>query len=74
MKMADKDNLEEEVKRHFGGLVSLVKDLKARLERLENVTEHDLNKEIKAIMEKQTVLEELIVANTERIKRIDCEV
>ena len=75
--MTDKDNLEEEVKsmkRHFGGLVSLVKDLKARLERLENVTEHDLNKEIKAIMEKQAVLEELIVANTERIKRIDCEV
>ena len=63
MKMADKDNLEEEVKtmkRHFGGLVSLVKDLKNRLERLENGTEHDLNKEIKVIMEKQTAIEELM--------------
>ena len=40
--MADKNNLEEKVKvmkRHFGGLVSLVKDLKARLENIEKRTE-----------------------------------
>ena len=58
--MAGKDNLEEEVKamkRHFGGVVSLVKDLKVRLEKLEKRTEDASNKEIKAILEKQTILE-----------------
>ena len=72
--MADKDNLQNEVKtmkRHFGGLVSLVKDLKARLETFEKKNELNKNEEVRDIVQKQVALDELIVANADMIKKID---
>ena len=75
-KMATNDNFEEEfktMKRHFGGIVSLVKDLKARLESLELEVQPDKDQEVKDIAEKQAKLDELFVVKKESIIRIDKE-
>ena len=74
--MATNDNFEEEfktMKRHFGGIVSLVKDLKARLESLELEVQPDKDQEVKDIAEKQAKLDELFVVKKESIIRIDKE-
>ena len=61
--MTDKNALEEEfkvMKKHFGGLVGLVKELKTKVENLEKNKEPDENVEIKKIVEKQqSKIEEL---------------
>ena len=71
--MASKILLEEEVKnmkKHFGGLISLVKDLKAKVEKMMEKNE---KQEIQDILEKQKVLEELLAANAKSIKQIEDE-
>ena len=75
--MANKSTLEEEVrtmKKHFGGLVTLVKDLKAKVEKLEDKGEPMENPDLKEIIEKQRILAELIEANSDRIRCIDSEI
>ena len=61
--MTDKNALEEEfkvMKKHFGGLVGLVKELKTKVENLEKNKEPNENVEIKKIVEKQqSKIEEL---------------
>ena len=74
--MANKCALEQEVKamkKHFGGLLALVKDLKAEVENVKKKLEPNKNPEVKKIIEKQKLLNELIVANTESIKKIESE-
>ena len=74
--MANKSTLEKEVrsmKKHFGGLVALVKDLKAQVEKFEEKGEHRENPEIKDIVEQQRLLTELVEANSDRLRQIDSE-
>ena len=74
--MAGKNSQEEEVikmKRYFGGLVSLIKDLKVKVEQLEIKMEPNKIVEVKEIIDKQKILDDIISANTDSIKRIDCE-
>ena len=74
--MTHKSTLEEEVrsmKKHFGGLVALVKDLKAKVEKFEEKQETSENSDIKEIVEKQRLLFDLVEANSERIRQIDIE-
>ena len=70
--MTHKSTLEEEVrsmKKHFGGLVALVKDLKAKVEKFEEKQETSENSDIKEIVEKQRLLFDLVEANSERIRQ-----
>ena len=72
-----KVSIDEEVKtlkKHFGGIIATVKALKETVERLEKKMSKDENNEIKDIMETQRVIEEVIVANGDAIKRIDREI
>ena len=74
--MANKSTLEEEVrsmKKHFGGLVALVKDLKAKVEKFEEKGKHRENPEIQDIVEQQRLLTDLVEANSERLRQIDSE-
>ena len=66
--MANKISLEEEVKimeKHFGGLVSLVKDLKAKVETFDKILGINEKQEIQDILEKQRVITELLLSNSE---------
>ena len=72
--MAEKITLEDQVKtlqRQFGGLVKLVKDLKTSVEALEKKTVPNEQDEVKEIMEAQRIVDEILVANSEAIKRIN---
>ena len=75
-KMSGK-TLEEEVKvmqKHFGGLVQMVKALKVNVEALENKIDKKVNAEIKEIVDAQSVIDDILVANTVALKRIDKEI
>ena len=75
-KMAKKLTLEEQMKalqNHFGRMVSTVKDLKASLEALERKVDTRQNDEFREILETQTVIDEVIVANSDAIQRIKQE-
>ena len=68
--------LEEQVKtlqRHFGSMIVTMKDLKCSVDRLEKKVDEAENKEIKDIIEQQKVMEKVIAANAEAIKRLDEE-
>ena len=72
-----KVSLDEEVKtlkKHFGGIIATVKALKETVERLERKISKEENDEIKELIETQRVIEEVIVANGDAIKRIDKEI
>ena len=72
--MAKKIDLEEEVKalqRSMGGIVRIVKDLKSSIEVIEKKLEI---KELNEIIEAQKVIEEVLVANSDAIKRIPQEI
>ena len=74
-KMA-KCTLEEQVKtlqKHMGAILATVRDLKATVEALDKRTAVEENKEIKEILEAQKVIDEVIVENSDAIKRIDRE-
>ena len=75
--MANKSTLEEEVrtmKKHFGGLVALVKDLKTKVEKFVEKEQLIENTDLKEILEKQRLLAELIEANSDRIRCIESEI
>ena len=60
--MTDKRALEEDVKvlkRHFGGMAALVKELKAKVESLEKNQDN-----VAKIMDKQRIVEEAIKSLT----------
>ena len=72
-----KVSLEEEVKtlqKHMGAVMRTVKDLKGTSEALAKNTLPKEDKEIKEILETQRVIEEVLVANSDAIKRIDKEI
>ena len=85
--MAAKDNMKEEIetmRRHFGGLVALVKDLKGRVETLEKEkdqsdaleikTNQGINEEVDNILKQQDAVDKAIAANKEAITEIDQEI
>jgi transcriptional regulator with PAS, ATPase and Fis domain len=70
-------SLEEEVetlKKHMGLIMRTVKDLKGTVEALGKKTVPNENDEVKEIMETQRVIEEVLVANSDAMKRIDKEI
>ena len=72
--MAKKKDLEEEVKalqRSMGVIVKIVKDLKSSVDVIEKKLEI---KELNEIIEAQKVIDEVLVANSDAIKRIDQEI
>ena len=71
-----KETLEEQVKtlqKHMGAIFRTLKDLKSSVQVLEKKLPQEENKEIKEIIETQKVINEIIVANGDAIKRIDKE-
>jgi hypothetical protein len=69
--------LEEEVKtlqKHLGAVMRTVKDLKGTFEALAKKNLPKEDKEIKEILETQSVIEEVLVANSDATKRIDKEI
>ena len=74
MAMAKKIDLEEQVKalqKSMGGVVRIVKDLKSSVEVLEKKLKI---KELNEIIEAQKVIDEVLLANSDAIKRIDQEI
>ena len=74
-----KDNLsiEEEVKnlhKHMGTVVKMMQNLKCSVEVLEKKMDIKENQEIKEIIDAQSVIDEILVANSDAIKRIDKEI
>ena len=75
--MTSETLLQEEVntmKRHFGGLISLVKDLKVKVEKMEKNFEPIGKKGIKEIVEKQSALDKLFEENSNSIKQIEKQI
>ena len=75
--MAGKTSLEDQVKalqRQFGGIVKLVKDLKGTVEALQEKSVPTEAEEIKEILDAQRIIDEIIVANSDAIRRIDREI
>ena len=67
-------SLEEEVKvlkKHMGGFIQMLKDLKKSVKVLEKRLD---NKEIKEIIDAQAIIEEILVANDDAIKQMDKEI
>ena len=74
--MEAKDSLEQQVKalqRQMGGLAKLFKDLKATVDNLEKKNQVSENREIQEIIDTQRVIDEIIVANSDCIKRMEKE-
>ena len=70
-------SVEGEIKilqKHMGAALMTIKDLKVIIKALEKRISERENEEIKEILEKQKVIEEVLAANTEAIKRIDVEI
>ena len=70
-------SLEDQVKalqRQFGGIARLVKDLKSAVEKMEKKNAASENSEVQEIIETQKVIDEIIVANSDAIKRMDKEI
>ena len=62
------------LQKQMGGIARMVKDLKDSVETLEIKVDAKESKEIKEILETQKVIDEVIVANSDAIKRIDKEI
>ena len=58
------------LKNYFGALVSTVKDLKISVENLKKKSETSQITEIIEVLETQKVIEEVIVSNSDAIKKI----
>ena len=71
--MALEDQLKELAKQ-FGGILKLVKILKSSVESLEDKISKQESDEIKEIILTQKVIDEVIVANSNAIRRIDKEI
>ena len=61
------------MQKHFGGIVRTVKDLKCSVDALEKKVEGSQHTEINDIINTQKVIDEVISANADAIKRIDEE-
>ena len=72
-KIALEDQMKE-LEKQFGGIVKLVKILKSNLESLEKKISNQENDEIREIIETQKVIDEVIVANSDAIRRMDKEI
>ena len=75
--MAGEKALEEQVKilqKQFGGVVKLVKDLKLTVEALGKKLDAKEIDEVKEILDTQKVINEVTVANSDAIQRIDREI
>jgi hypothetical protein len=76
-KMENKNSLEQQVKalqRQMGGIAKLVKDLKSSVDNLEKKRQMTENKEIQEIIDTQKVIDEIIVSNSDAIKRMEREI
>ena len=70
-------SLEEQVKtlqKHMGAILVTVRDLKASVDALKRKDTTKENKEIKEIMDAQIIVDKVIGANKDAIKRIDEEI
>ena len=75
--MADKTSLESQVKnleKGMGTIVKAFKDLKTSVKALEDKIENAQNEEVREILRNQKVLQDIISANSDAIKRIDIEI
>jgi hypothetical protein len=75
--MADKNSLEQQVKalqRQMGGIAKLVKELKTTVENMQKENKVSENDEIQEIIDTQKVIDEIIVANSDCIRRIEKEI
>ena len=75
--MSGKLSIEEEVKnlhKHMGTVVKMMQNLKCSVEVLEKKMDIKQNQEIKEIIDAQSVIDEILVANSDAIKRIDKEI
>ena len=61
------------LQRQMGGLAKLLKDLKATVDNLEKKNQVSENREIQEIIDTQRVIDEIIVANSDCIKRMEKE-
>ena len=62
------------LQKHFGGILKIVQDLKISVKSIEKNILSEENQEIRKILETQRVIDEVIVANSDAIKRIDNEI
>ena len=60
----------ETLQRHFGGIVSTVKDLKANLEALRKSFEQVQSSEVQEMVETKRVNDEIVVANSDSLTQI----
>ena len=72
-KMEALENQVKTMQRQMGGIAKLVKDLKGTVENLEKKVSQRENNEIQEIVDAQQMLDEIIVANSDAIKRIEKE-
>ena len=74
-KMMDKMELQiKGLEKNMGTIVKALKDIKAGLTALEEKVNKSQNEEIQHLVESQTRLEEVIIENSNAIKRIDEEI
>ena len=62
------------LKKHMGGIVQMLKELKSTVEVLGKKNTKEENVEIQEILDAQKVIDEVIVANADAIKRINKEI
>ena len=77
MKMGVKIPLELQVKELGKSMVTIVKalkDLKASVKALEDKTPKSHDEDIKELVDSQKILQQIIEANSDAIKRIDAEI
>ena len=76
-KMAAEKSLEIQVRsleRGMGTIVKAFKELKDSVKALEDKVDKTQNQEVKEIMENQKMLEDLLKANSEAIRKIDSDI
>ena len=74
--MSSENSLADQVKTpqgYIGRFAKTMKELSERVNNLETNRKSDEEREIKEILESQRVIDEILVANTDAIKRIDKE-
>ena len=77
IKMTGEISLAEEVKtlqRHMGLFSKAFKDLSEKVKSLEERTKCDQEREIKEIIESQRAIDEIIVVNSDAIKKLNFEI
>ena len=75
--MADKGTLEDRVKaleRYMVTVAKAISDVKAGLKVLVEKGNNKKNEELKEILDSQKIIDEIIVSNTDAIKRFDKEI